>query len=193
MDPTWSTVTWVDLKTGENGMFVSNQGSNTWAAAIGPDDALYVGAWGCSDQTPAQVIRLADDGTRQIYVDGLTGQVTDVAFGPDGTLYISTFDSTQGKSTGYRFSPENNEPVKIYTVNNYIISLTVDPLSNKLLATARSKDYVLEFKSDGSFIEHRIQLPMAVADFYIDSAPDGKLYAYGSEAARQQTGPVVER
>jgi hypothetical protein len=34
---------------------------------------------------------------------------------------------------------------------------------------------------------------MEVFDFYIDVAPDGTVYAYCSEAARQQTGPVVER
>jgi hypothetical protein len=38
-----------------------------------------------------------------------------------------------------------------------------------------------------------VALPKAVFDFYIDIAPDGTLYAYGSEAERAWTGPVVER
>ena len=40
IDPTWSQVAWADLDSGASGILVSNQGANTMAADIGPDDAL---------------------------------------------------------------------------------------------------------------------------------------------------------
>jgi hypothetical protein len=194
VDPTWSQVSWADLDTGRSGLLVSNQGANTWAADIGPDDALYVGAWGCGDEMPARVVRIADDGTREVYVDGLRGEVRDVAFAPDGGLYVATHDFDLGSTPVYYVSPEGEYPVEITgTTSSHITSLAVDPISGTLLATAHAGSSVLEFALDGLVAEHPIQLPKEVFDFHIDTAPDGTLYAYCSEAERAWTGPVVER
>jgi hypothetical protein len=92
VDVGFNQVTWSDPNTGENGLLVSNQGVNTFAVDIGSDDALYVGAWGCGDEYPAQILRITDEGKREVYVDGLRWEVRDIAFDPDGGLYVATFD-----------------------------------------------------------------------------------------------------
>jgi streptogramin lyase len=206
LDPTWSQISWADLNAGQSGLLVSNQGANTWAADVGPDDApslfkkghsdgaLYVGAWGCGDEIPAQVVRIADDGTREVYVDGLRGELRDVAFAPDGGLYVAVHDCDLGDTSVYYVSPEGGDPVEIPGTTSYnILSIAVDPLSGNLLATEHEGSSVLEFALNGLVAEHPVQLPMEVFDFHIDVAPDGTLYAYCSEAEHAWTGPVVER
>jgi len=193
MDPTLSQVTFADLGSKESGLLVSNQGANTWAAAIGPDDALYVGVWGCGDEIPAQVARIDDDGTRQIYVDGLRGEVRDIAFAPDGGLYVAAFVRGQGLLL-YYVPPQSGAAVQIPgTTGMGIVSIAVDPPTGHLLASEFSGSAILEFTRDGLLTKHPIKLPKDVFDFQIDVAPDGTLYAYCSEQERQQTGPVVER
>jgi hypothetical protein len=92
VDVGFNQVTWSDPSTGVGGLLVSNQGVNTFAVDIGSDDALYVGAWGCGDEYPAQILRITDEGKREVYVDGLRWEVRDIAFDPDGGLYVATFD-----------------------------------------------------------------------------------------------------
>jgi streptogramin lyase len=170
---------------------VSNEGANTWATAIGPDDALYVGAWGCGDEIPAQVIRIDDNGTRTVYVDGLRDEVRDIAFAPDGSLYIATYNRRQGTLLFY-VPPKGGTPVQIpITPELSITSIAVDPASGNLLASESQGSAILEFTRNGSVTRHPIQLPKAVFDLLIDIAPDGTLYAYCSEAERQKTGPIV--
>jgi streptogramin lyase len=194
LDPTWSQVSWADLDSGQNGLLVSNQGANTWAADIGPDDALYVGAWGCGGEIPAQVVRIADDGTREVYVDGLRDEVRDIAFAPDGGLYVATRDFDLGGTSVSYVPPAGGIPIEVPITTTYnIISLAVDPASGHLLATEHAGSSVLEFALSGLVAEHPIVLPKDVYDFHIDVAPDGTLYAYCSEADRAETGPVVER
>lgn len=191
VDPTWSTVTWANLDIMQNGLIISNQGANTWAADIGPDDALYVGAWGCGDEIPAQVVRITDNGTREVYVDGLHGQVSDIAFATDGGLYIATHDTGLASPVFY-VPPEGGDLVQIPGVEG-LSSLAVDPLSGHLLATKHSGSSVLVITPEGLLSEHPIQLPMPVFDFFLDIAPDGTLYAYAAEAERFFTGPEVGR
>jgi hypothetical protein len=92
IDPGLSTVTWTDLNTQQFGLLVGNEGANSSAAEIGPDDALYVGTWGCTSEVPAQVVRVDDNGTREVVVDGMCGQVSDIAFDSSGGMYVSTVD-----------------------------------------------------------------------------------------------------
>jgi streptogramin lyase len=91
--------------------------------------------------------------------------------------------------------PGGGTPVQIPGTLRYntLLSIAVAPHSGHLLAAEHGGTSVLEFTHDGLLAEHPLQLPMEVFDFYIDVAPDGTVYAYCSEAARQQTGPVVER
>jgi streptogramin lyase len=193
VDPTWSQVTWADLGAGQNGLLVSNQGANTWAAAIGPDDALYVGAWGCGTTLPAQVIRLADDGTRTVFVDNLQGEVRDIAFASDGGFYIAAFERSSGLGLSY-VPLGGGTPTPIPGAAGYsILSLAVDPSTDHLLATEHGGAAVLEFTRAGLLATHPVQLPKPAFDFYMDVAPDGAPYAYVSEAERATTGPVVER
>ena len=192
MDPTWSQITWADLNTGASGLLVSNQGANTMAADIGPDDALYVGAWGCGTEIPAQVVRIADDGRRDVYVDGLRGRVSDLAFALDGGLYIAT--SGRERSVVYYVPPRGSDVVQIPDAGKYgIFTMAVHPSSGHLFTARHSGSSITEFTLDGLVTEYPLQFPKAVWDLYIDAAPDGTLYAFASEAARQQTGPVVER
>lgn len=195
IDPTWSTVTWADLKAGKNGMFVSNQGANTFAADIGPDGALYIGTWGC-DEIPAQIIRISDDGLGEIYIDGLQGVVDDIAFSADGGLYIATHTFGAGTPVFY-VTPWGGSPVQVPGVEG-LSSLAVDSQSGNILGARggslhQQTEYILEFSSDGLVTRHAVQLPKAPFDFILDTAPDGTVYTYASELARQQTGPVVER
>jgi len=199
MDPTMSQVTWADLNTGESGLLVSNGGSNTFAADIGPDGALYIGTWGCGDELPAQVIRIADDGRREVYVDGLHGDVRDITFATDGSLYIATMERGRGASL-YYVSPGGGSLIRIPGVAEFnIISLAVDPASSHLLAShgedGNTRSDILEFTRNGLLARHPVKLPKADRcwDFQIDIAPDGTLYVYCSETARAQKGPVIER
>jgi hypothetical protein len=127
-------------------------------------------------------------------VDGLRGELRDVAFAPDGGLYVAAHDCDLGGTPVYYVSPEGGDPVEIPGTTTYnVLSLAVDPISGHLLATEHEGSSVLEFALDGLVAEHPVQLPKEVFDFYIDVAPDGTLYAYCSEAERAWTGPVVER
>jgi len=197
MDPTLSQVTWADLNTGESGLLVSNGDSNTYAADIGPDDVLYIGTWGC-DELPAQVIRIGDDGRREVYVDGLRGGVRDIAFAADGSLYIATMEQGRGASL-YYVSPGAGTLTEIPGVAGLnIISLSVDPASGHLLASAggygNTYSDILEFTRSGLLARHPVRPRKGGCwDFQIDNAPDGTLYAYCSEGARAQKGPVIER
>ena len=162
-----------------------------------PKDQIFTTlAWGCGDEIPAQVVRITDDGSREIYVDGLRDEVRDVAFAPDGGLYVATHDYALGGTPVYYVSPAGEDPIEIpgtSTAGYNITSLAVDPLSGTLLASQHAISSVLEFSRDGLVAEQAVALPKEVFDFYIDMAPDGTLYAYGSEAERAWTGPVVER
>jgi hypothetical protein len=56
---------------------------------VGPDMAMYVGTL-TGFPFPvggASVLRVQQDGTTEVYADGFTN-VIDLAFGPDGTLYV---------------------------------------------------------------------------------------------------------
>ncbi|GAF99495.1 unnamed protein product, partial [marine sediment metagenome] len=177
-----------------SGILVSNQGANTMAADIGPDDALYVGTWGCGTEIPAQVVRITDDGRQSIYVDGLRGQVRDLAFAPDGGLFIAVHLAGWGNRL-YYVPPGGGDAAEIPDAGKYggTNTLAVHPSSGHLFAAAHGGASVAEFTPDGPVSEHPLWFPKEVWDLIIDTAPDGTLYAYASEAARAQTGPVVER
>lgn len=193
IDPTWSQVAWADLDSGTSGILVSNHGANTMAADIGPDDALYVGTWGCSTEIPTQIMRITDDGRQSVYADGLQGQVRDLAFAPDGGLFIAVHIPGRGSSV-YYVPPGGGDAAEIPDARKYPTNtLAVQPSNGHLFAAAYSGSLVVEFTPDGLLSEHPLQFPKKVLGLSIDFAPDGTLYAYASEADHQDTGPVVER
>jgi hypothetical protein len=182
-------VTWYDPSTDETGLLVGNEGANTFAVAIGPDDALYVGAWGCGADLPAQVVRIDDDGTRDVYVDGLIGSVSDIAFAPDGTLYVAMHDPDVGDPIFY-IPPGGGEPTQIPNFGG-AESIIVDPSSGHLLVSQGI--YIHEVSQAGPVATYPVEPPMAHLGYDIAAAPDGTIYAYAVEEERAWTGPVVER
>jgi len=191
VDPAFSQVTWADLRAGTNGLLVSSGGANTWAAAIGPDGALYVGTWGCQPTLPAQVVRIGDDGSRRVYVDGLQGAIWSIAFATDGGLYIATDNGTRTSPTLY-VAPNGGTARKIPGAE-CLTSLSVDPITGHLFGKRGGSSSVFEFSTTRLIAEHAIRLPKPVADLRIAFAPDGTLYAYASESERASTGPTVNR
>jgi sugar lactone lactonase YvrE len=192
IDPAASQITWVNLTTGKNGLLVSNGGANSRAMDIGPDGALYVGTAGCRSETSAQVVRIDDDGTRQVYVDGLRGEVQDIAFAPGGGLYIATNDRERGVSQTFYVASNGSAPREIQGANG-LSSLAVDSATGHLFASRAGSSSVLEFSTTRLLAEHAIRLPKPPWDFIIAFAPDGILYAYASEEERAETGPTVNR
>jgi hypothetical protein len=72
--------------------------------AVGPDEAYYVGMLTGFPFTPgaSDVLRVLPDGTYTRFATGFTN-VTDIAFGADGSLYVLEFDADGmmgGASTG---------------------------------------------------------------------------------------------
>ena len=190
-DPSWGTVTWADIHSGEEGMIVSNHGANTWAAAIGPDDVMYVGAWGCGEEFPAQVVRYSDNGQREVVVDGLNGVINDIAFAPDGVMYVSASPIDAPPELWY--VPAGEDQAVLIPDLPDLNSITVDPKSGHVLASRYDDNKIYEISQEGLVAEHSLDLPMPVLELQIDTAPDGTLYAYGSERERAWSGPVVER
>lgn len=62
--------------------------------AVGPDGAYYVGELTGFPFTPgaAQIYRVLANGTTSVFATGFT-QITDLAFGSDGSLYVLEFDA----------------------------------------------------------------------------------------------------
>jgi streptogramin lyase len=193
MDPTASQITWANLDKGENGVLVSNQGSNTYAVDIGPDDALYVGTWGCGDETSAQVVRIGDDGSRQVYVDDLRGEIRDLAFAPDGSLYIATRDYSYGPFLFY--VPAGGGKVTEIPNKDHvnITSIAIELKTGDLLASEYEGKFIFRFNRSGMIAKQAVILPKPVSDFMLDIGMDGLLYIFASEKERQGIGPVVER
>jgi len=193
VDPTISQVAWEDLNTHTGGLLVGSQGANTHAAAIGPDDALYLGTRGCGTDLPAQVVRLGDDGSRRVYVDGLQGDIRDLTFDADGGLYVAA--SIPGKGGALHYVPlSGGNPILIPGGTPYnVSSIVVDPHSGHLLITQYGSDTISEFSLEGLAAEHPIRLPKKAANFVLAASWKGQIYAFVSEWERRNTGPVVER
>jgi hypothetical protein len=187
-----SQVAWVDLDTGDMKLLVSNSGANSAALDIGPDDHLYVGVSGCGPPYPTQVIRLADDGTRQVIVNGLEGVIRDIAFEPEGGLYILVNPDRETSQLYYK--PEDGNLTEIPGPADYSLgSIAVHPQTGHLLASPIGDPFVAEFTLEGEMARHFIEFPKATMPFALDVAPDGSVYACTAEAERFFTGPVVER
>jgi gluconolactonase len=71
---------------------VAETGNGPTGLALGSDGQVYVaacaGLWGAPAEAPAGIHKLHDDHTHALVTDGLTAP-NDLAFGPDGRLYIT--------------------------------------------------------------------------------------------------------
>jgi hypothetical protein len=189
-DPTESQVAWLDITTGKHGLLVSGHGANSWALAVGPDDAVYVGVSGCGEQA-ARIDRYAPDGTRTPYVDGLRGEIKDIAFDTAGGLYIATHDPRGGTALTYYVSVGSQALERIWGVEG-IYTLTVDPTTNRAFGGDWSGERILEFDRWILWREHRVRFPEPIEDLHLSFAPNGALYASCSAAENADTGPVVK-
>ncbi len=138
------------------------------------------------------MIKVSDDGSRMVYADGLRSEVTDLAFAPNGDLYVSTFDADRGSSF-FRVSRDGALQRLPFSASTRITSIAFAPQSGSLLVAEFQGDSVLEYTALGFLIRHPIRLPKPAWELVIALSPNGDLYAYASEAERQFTGPVVER
>ncbi|MGB7537852.1 MAG: hypothetical protein WBM17_04875 [Anaerolineales bacterium] len=171
---TGDQLSWSDLQTKESGILVHGT-AGTFAADIGPDGALYVGASGCGDQIPAQVLRIADDGTRTVYADNLRGTIIQISFALDNGLYIA---SREDGTNHIQFLPANGvTPVEIPGPKAApIMSMAVDPVTGNLLFTIPGGLTVQEYDRNGLRRQAGFHFPEAINEFRLAFAPDGKLY-----------------
>lgn len=82
--------------------------------AVGPDGAFYVGELTGFPFIPgsAQIFRVLPDGTSTLFATGFT-QITDLAFGADGSLYFLEYDANGLLNPGdggalYRIAPDGS-------------------------------------------------------------------------------------
>jgi WD40 repeat protein len=179
-------VVWAELDSGENGILILNQ-TITFAADIGPDNALYIGAPGCGDQIPAQILRIEDDGSNTVYLDGLRDTIDDLAFTPDGGLFIATKDDG-GNHIFYR-SPTANDLIEIPGVpQSERLFLAASPLTGTLFVSQYRGVPILEFNQSGLLGQYAFPFNQLVHEVKLDFAPDGTLYALASSPTDAQAG-----
>jgi hypothetical protein len=185
---TQAQVVEVDLASGETRALLSNNGTWSWGMAIGPDDALYLGAYDCPN-LPSRIMRIQDDGTSDVFIDGLMGKVIDLKFSQLDDLYIATYD---GDYHIYYLPNTGSELTEVQGAPDGISSVVIDQDNGHLLVAVWG-GRLFEYDPNSGWSERAMQFPKPVEEFFIDSAPDGTIYAYASELERQWTGPVVER
>lgn len=186
-----SQIHWADLETLEGGVLVSNQGAPSPALAIGPDGWLYGGVSGCGDLIPAQVVRMNDAGTREVVVEGFWGEVMDIAFDPEGGLYISTLNPVD--TPLYYLPPGSAQVEEVPGMRDvWLNSLAVDPVTGHVFG-GMGEEAVLELIPGQDWVRHPMQFPEPVWVWVLTGGPDGTLYAYAAERERAFTGPQVKR
>ena len=183
IDPTFSQVHYRNLETDAHGILVSNDGTQTYAAEVGPDGALYVGAWGCGE-TPSRVLRVSDDGDKEVVIDDIQGQIRDIAFDQEGGMFTALYN-WDGTSQLLYLPASQTEVVEIPTtgIREPILSIAVDPISQHLFVTELNTQVqgnlsVKEFDLNGLVAEHKTDLSGNIIEFRIDFSQDGTLYAF---------------
>jgi len=171
---TGDQLSWSDLNSGKNGILVHGI-TDTFAADIGPDGALYIGASGCGDQIPAQVLRIANDGTQTIFVDKLRGLINQIDFTPDGGLYIASQEN--GTNHVFFIAPGTQTPIEIPGIpSDQIMSMAVDPISGNIFFSFARSLKVKEYNQNGFVRQLDFQFHESIYEFRLAFAPDGTLY-----------------
>ena len=183
-----SQVVEFDIASGATRPIVFNNGTISQAMTIGPDSALYLGASECPNQ-PSHVTRIQDDGTNDMYLSGLTGNILDIVFDAQGGLYVAT--RANDYHVFYLPSPDA-ELEEIPNPPGGASSLAINPANGNLLL-AQWGGNLFEYQPNSTWHQISMTFPKQVNEFWIRTSPDGKVYAYVSERERGSTGPVVNR
>lgn len=188
-------VTWADPDTGEGGRVIEPTWSNTTAADVGPDGALYVGVSGCGTTTPATVRSVTTDGSSSVRASGSIGSVYGLAVTGSGGVFVAAGTETY---TGLYYAASGDPTLRLVPDVGAVDigALASFPSGEEVLAVMGigSGDVILgRFTNHGPAGQYTVSVPEPVAEFTIDIAPDGTVYAQASEAAHYFTGPKVQR
>lgn len=191
-------ITWADFSTGDGGLVIHQPWSNSNAADIGPDQALYLSVNGCGTSPASQIERFTSDGSHDTYLDGLVGSIHGLAFDSSGGLYISL--GTETSSGVYFVANGTVTPTLVPdSASAGIGSVAVHPITGHVFGYGGkdpldpARAVVVEFSSLGKVNEYHVKVPKEPIEVLLDFAPDGTLYAFATEQARFMSGPEVDR
>jgi hypothetical protein len=193
MDPTWGMVTWADLDTNSSGVLVPNNGVNTQAAAIGPDGAFYFATTGCRGKPPAQIMRLVPGSAPTVFISDLPDTVYDLAFAPDGGMYLDTWKDGLANTPLYYVAPGSQQAQLIPDSQNLTVrDIAVLP-NGDMLGWVYRTNRLVEFSPQGYVKDIPFNPPEPIESFSIDYAPDGYLYGFAELARGNRQGPMIYR
>jgi sugar lactone lactonase YvrE len=153
--------------------------------AVAPDGTIYLTCSGTrGQQTPVSVYRVGGDGSREVFVTGLTN-ATSLAFGPEGALYVSSrFDGTVS-----RIDAEGRAEV-VASDLGIACGLAFGP-DGTMFVGDRSGT-VFRIAPSGE-TETFASLPPSVAAYHLAVAADGALYVTGPTLAPCDTVYRISR
>ncbi|MFZ5908959.1 MAG: hypothetical protein ACOYYU_02970 [Chloroflexota bacterium] len=193
IDPTWSMVTWADIDTTSSGVLIGNEGANTRASAIGPDNALYYATTGCRGNPPAQIMRVEPNKPPTVVVSDLPDSVFDLAFSPDGGMYLLTWEAGLANNSLYYVAPGSGKTELIPSPEDLDIR-DIAVLSNgNMIGWVHRTNRLVEFSPQGYVKDILFNPPELIEIFSIDYAPDGYLYGFAELARGDRKGPMVYR
>ena len=193
MDPTWSMLTWADIRDDSSGVLVSNEGVNTRAAEIGPDGALYYATLGCRGDPPAQVYKVSQGLAPELVVDGLPDMVYDLSFAADGGLYIVAWSEGMPHTSIYYLPPGGSETQLIEDSQSMEVRDLSGLPNGNVIGWVHRTNRLVEFSPQGLVRELTFYPPEAIETFSIDYGNDGYLYGFAELARNNRKGPVVYR
>lgn len=178
----------INIKDKTNRILIQNIGA-TFAADIGPDNALYIGVSDCGCGY-AQIKRIADDGTQSVYIDHLKGSIERIAFKPRGGLYVLTYDNDTYHLQ--YIDKDTKTPVDIPDIpHDDLMSIAVHPVTGNLFLSRIRGKALLEFDTTGLIQTHSIKIPWNAHEYRIAFDPDGALYAYIGRLDGTTGGPWI--
>jgi sugar lactone lactonase YvrE len=193
IDPTWGTLVWGDISTGEVGVFVSNDGANTRASGIGPSDIFYVGVDGCKGNPAGRILAIDPDGNKTIYLNNLPNHIHDMTITSDGGMYIKASDDYSAPSSLY-YVPPGGGSVKVVQGGNAVGLSQITALPNgNVLGWFHRTNRLMELSPEGSVKEYTFYPPEAIEAFSMSMGPDGFLYGMAELARNGRRGPIVYR
>jgi sugar lactone lactonase YvrE len=180
-----------NLDSNASRVVVSLPSIRTRAISFGPENILYLGVEGCSTlgALQSQIIRFQPDHGKEILLDNLNGDLIDLAFGPDGTLYyllnnrLYWFDINSGVT----------EEIQLQTQSMVPWTISVNPISGNVFMSSFNDSSIYEFNKEGLIGEYPINFPKLPRDTYIEFDNYGNLYIFSHELENNEFGPIVQR